>query len=149
MEKRIEYDEMKVQKCVSCLLKCVQKCVLKCGGMVKFLSKSWRTLSLSSGKQAPEDLKQDLLKAKKIGEKQLQDFIDNRVLSDRVGFYEPIKCLKLKAFRSIKVKKQAKSREKNTKLNQVWKRFLDSSFYKRNATFSFEKFSVINLVLCR
>ena len=74
---------------------------------------------MSSRQQAPEDVKQDLLKARKIGEKQLQEFIDNWILSDKVGFYKPVKRLKLKTFTSLKVKKQPKSREKNTQLNQA------------------------------
>ena len=60
-------------------------------------------VSLSSGQQAPGDVKQDLLKARKIGEKELREFIDNRILSDKVGFYEPNKCLKLKTFTSLTV----------------------------------------------
>ena len=94
-KKRIEYDEMTVRKCVS-------------------LTKEWSNplqraeelISLSSGQQAPEDVKQNLLKAKKIGEKQLQEFFDNRILSNKVGFYEPIKRLKLKNLTSHKGKKK-------------------------------------------
>ena len=109
-KKRIEYDEMKVRKCVS-------------------LTKEWSNpfqraeelISLSFGQQAPEDVKQNLLKASKIGEKQLQEFFDNRILSNKVGFYEPIKLLKLKNLTSLKVKKkrQPKSREKNAQLIQA------------------------------
>ena len=74
---------------------------------------------MSSRQQAPEDVKQDLLKARKIGEKQLQEFTDNWILSDKVGFYEPVKRLKLKTFTSLKVKKQPKSGEMNRQLNQA------------------------------
>ena len=108
-KKRIEYDEMTVRKCVS-------------------LTKEWSNplqraeelISLSSGQQAPEDVKQNLLKASKIGEKQLQEFFDNRILCNKVGFLEPIKLLKLKNLTSPKVKKrQPKSREKNAQLIQA------------------------------
>ena len=71
-------------------------------------------VSLSSGQQVPEDVKQDLLNAREIGEKQLKEFIDNRILSDKVGFYESIKRLKLKTFTSLKVKKNNQSQGKRT-----------------------------------
>ena len=55
VEKRIEYDEMKVQNSVS---------------LIEEWSNSFQRaeelVSLSSGQQAPEDVKQDLLKARQI-----------------------------------------------------------------------------------
>ena len=137
-KKRFEYDEMKVRKCVSLTKE-----------WSKPLQRAEELISLSSGQQAPEDVKQNLLKASKIGEKQLQEFFDNRILCNKVGFLEPIKLLKLKNPTSPKVKKrQPKSREKNAQLIQAWKRFQDSSFYKGNTIFPFQKFSIMNLVLC-
>ena len=78
---------------------------------------------MSSGQQILEDVKQDLLNARKIGEKQLKEFIDNRILSDKVGFYEPIKRLKLKTFTSLKVKKTTKVKEKEHTIESSLKMF--------------------------
>ena len=59
-EKRIEYDEMKVQKCVSLIEEWSNP-----------FQRAEELVSLSSGLQAPEDVKRNLLNTRKIGEKQL------------------------------------------------------------------------------
>ena len=67
-EKISEYDDMKVQKCVSLIEEWSNP-----------FQRAQEHVSLSSGQQAPEDIKQDLLNARKIGEKQLREFINNRI----------------------------------------------------------------------
>ena len=94
---RIEHDEKMVRKCVSLIEEWSNP-----------FQRTEELTSLSSGVQAPEDVKQDLLNAKSTGENQLQQFIDKRVSSDTVGFYEPIKRLKLQTFTSLEVKKLRK-----------------------------------------
>ena len=111
-EKRIEYDEMKAQKRVSLIEEWSNP-----------FQRAEEFVSLSSGQQVPEDVKQDLLNARKIGEKQLKEFIDNRILSDKVGFYESIKRLKLKTFTSLKVKKTTKVKGKEHTIELSLKTF--------------------------
>ena len=90
----------------------VQKSVSLLEEWSNLFQRAEELISLSSGQQAPEDVKKDLLKTRKTGETQLQEFIDNRILSDKVGFYKPIKRLMLKTFTSLKVKKPTKVKEK-------------------------------------
>ena len=97
----IEHDEKMVKKCVSLIEE-----------LANPFQKSEKLTSLSSGKQATGDVKQDLLKARATGEKQLQQFIDNQISSDNVGSYEPIKQLNLKTFTYLQVKKTTKVKGK-------------------------------------
>ena len=101
----------------------VQKCASLIEEWLNLFQKAEELVFLLSGQQAPEDLKQDLLKERKIGEKQPQEFIDNRILSDKVGFCEPIKRLKLKTFTSLKVKKTTRVKGKDHTIESRLKAF--------------------------
>ena len=52
--------------------------------------------SLFSGKAASKEIEDDLLNAEKIGKTCLEDFITNRIESDKTPFYSPIKKNSLK-----------------------------------------------------
>ena len=60
-------------------------------------------VSLFSGVNATEDVQRDLLKAESIGKTKAQEFIDNRIRQNNVGFYDTIKKNKLKTFSSLNV----------------------------------------------
>ena len=103
--------------------------VQKCESLIEEWSNLFRRaeelVSFSSGQQSLENVQQDLLKARKIREKQLQEFIDNRILSYKVEFYEPIKRLGLKISTSLEIKKkQPKSRKKKKTIKSSLKTFL-------------------------
>ena len=57
-------------------------------------------ISLSSGINAQEDVQEDLLRAEQVGKLQAERFIEERIKSNVVGFYETIKK-KLKTFTSM------------------------------------------------
>ena len=103
--------------------------VQKCESLIEEWSHLFRRaeelVSFSSGQQSLENVQQDLLKARKIREKQLQEFIDNRILSYKVELYEPIKRLGLKISTSLEIKKkQPKSRKKKKTIKSSLKTFL-------------------------
>ena len=103
--------------------------VQKCESLIEEWSNLFRRaeelVSFSSGQQSLENVQQDLLKARKIREKQLQEFIDNRILSYKVELYEPIKRLGLKISTSLEIKKkQPKSRKKKKTIKSSLKTFL-------------------------
>ena len=60
-------------------------------------------VSLFSGLNATEDVQRDLLKAEFIGKTKAQEFIDNLMKQNNVGFYDTIKKKKLKTFLSLNV----------------------------------------------
>ena len=57
-------------------------------------------ISLSSGINAQEDVQEDLLRVEQVGKLQAERFIEERIKSNVVGFYETIKK-KLKTFTSM------------------------------------------------
>ena len=56
----------------------------------------------------------DLLQAEKIVKNQLQEFIAERIESNKKSFYTPIKQNKLKTFSSLRISKDVKVNEKNS-----------------------------------
>ena len=57
--------------------------------------------NISSGLLAPAAVSEDLLKANDSGEKKLQGFIQDRLLSSAISFHDRIPTLKLKTFASM------------------------------------------------
>ena len=58
-------------------------------------------ISLTSGINAQEDIQKDLLRAEYVWKLQAERFIEERIKSNDVGFYETIKKNKLKTFISM------------------------------------------------
>ena len=59
---------------------------------------------LSPGVAVSDDIAKELLSAKQIGETATQKFIDNRIVTNEVGFYEVLPKKKLKTFESASMK---------------------------------------------
>jgi len=80
--------------------------------------------SLSTGKNVPEDVKKDLLRAKVVGESAAKNFVDER-LSKGSGFYDTIPKQKLKTFSMLQSKKTTAGKEFMLKAdNKVFGRML-------------------------
>ena len=58
-------------------------------------------ISRSYGISAQEDAQKDLLRAEQVGKLQAEIFIEERIKSNDVGFYETVKRNKLKTFTSM------------------------------------------------
>ena len=65
-------------------------------------------MSLSTAKQAPEDVTRDLLNARKVGEEAYQVFKEQRLESSppQKKFHDTMKLNKLKTFSSLSQKKK-------------------------------------------
>ena len=74
--------------------------------------KSENLINLSSGLMAPYDIESDLLEAHSHGQTALNKFLEDRIKTDEVPFFSPIKRLKLKTFASLKTKSVCKLKEK-------------------------------------
>ena len=101
-ETRMKFDEASVQKCCDIL-----------DTWTPIFQESYDLVSLSSGVNATQDVQQDLLKAKSVGEEGSSEFINNRIKSDNVSFYSPIKKTNLKTFSSMNAKKYIKLKDKS------------------------------------
>ena len=60
--------------------------------------------SLSSGCLVTENIKSDLLASKEKGTEALTAFVEDRLLSDSVGFFDPLPKLRLGTFRDVQKK---------------------------------------------
>ena len=69
--------------------------------------------NIASGVVASPVVQEDLLHAHTMGTAALESFISNRLESNAVSFYDPIKRLNLKSFAEMKVKKLCKVKEKS------------------------------------
>ena len=67
-------------------------------------------VSLSSGVSPPENVALDLLQTHNKGHAEMEKFVDERLVNQSVGFYEPLKRLKLGTFTKLK-KKSMKTKE--------------------------------------
>ena len=79
-------------------------------------------ISLSSGVIPTDKVTSDLLDAKKIGERELLKFQDERLKNQTINFYEPLKKMKLGTFstllkKSVKVKTSGKVVQFSTQSN--------------------------------
>lgn len=57
--------------------------------------------NLASGVVMPTDVSSRLLEAKKLGEKEMNAFIEKRINSNAVGFWEALPKMKIKTFASL------------------------------------------------
>ena len=89
---RILYGEKDVQSLVEVLQ----------SSWVHPFSESSDLCSLSTGRNVPEDVKRDLLRAKGVGESAAKNFVDER-LSKGSGFYDTIPKHKLKTFSMLQI----------------------------------------------
>lgn len=72
---------------------------------------------LSSGVPAKPDVAADLLKAYKIGQTAMEDFINSRLVNKTTDFHSPIKRNKLKTFATTEVTKTVRSTQ--NKITQI------------------------------
>ena len=72
---------------------------------------------LSSGAPVPLDVEKDLLAAEQVGEESKMKFTHER-LEQKVGFFEPIKQLKLKSFQTASKTVMIKSKNKLVEYKQ-------------------------------
>ena len=77
---------------------CVRKCQEVIGSWSNPFMTSTNIIALSSGITANEDIQNDLLKAKEVGQSRLEIFIKDRIETGTVDFYAPIKKNNLKTF---------------------------------------------------
>ena len=68
-------------------------------------------VSISTAKEAPDDVRRDLLQAQSIGEEEYQKFERERLVSTppKVKFHDPLKLKKLKTFSSLTKQKKIKT----------------------------------------
>lgn len=69
-------------------------------------------INICSGKETTQDIQKDLITAESVGESCLQSFINDRLKTSKISFYDPIKKLKLKSFSDLKVKSTIKLNSK-------------------------------------
>ena len=62
---------------------------------------------------ATEGVQKDLLRAKAVGLEKSPTFVSERIRSNNIAFYDPIKKNNLKTFSSINAKKKVKIRDKH------------------------------------
>ena len=67
-------------------------------------------ISLSSGVMPPENIATDLLEAHSKGEIEMRKFVNERLVKQEIGFYDPLKRLKLGTFTKI-IKRTVKSKD--------------------------------------
>ena len=71
------------------------------GSFIHPFAENMRLVSISKCLEATERVSRDLLQAKTLGHKVLQKFINERILTTTVDFYEPVKKLKLSTFKDL------------------------------------------------
>lgn len=99
--RRVKRDEEDVQKMMGCF---------SSGLMTDpFTHDSDALLNIATGVVLPEDVAQTLLRSTEKGRQQMSDFIEKRINSNSVGFWEPIPKMNIKTFSSANKKIHAKS----------------------------------------
>lgn len=91
---------------------CVEKCYNVLSTWTSMFVDSHGIMSLSSGVNASQDVQQDLLRAKAVGQEKSSTFIEERIKHGHVPFHDPIRKNNLKTF-SLNLKKSVKIRDKN------------------------------------
>jgi len=74
-------------------------------------------INISSGIQASDAVQKDIIEAGTVGESCCMAFINKRLKSTEMSFYDPIKRLSLKTFANMKLKKEIKLKGKNVTLS--------------------------------
>ena len=88
---RMKFDEEAVQNCYNVIKQ-----------WQPIFSSSEAIVSLSSGVNASEEVQHDLLKAESIGKTKSEEFLENRIKKNNIGFYDVIKKNQLKTFSTMK-----------------------------------------------
>ncbi|XP_057314196.1 uncharacterized protein LOC130655456 [Hydractinia symbiolongicarpus] len=99
---RMEFDEASVQRCYDTLV-------------------SWGSpfnsrdslVQICSGVEATTVVEKNLLEAHSVGKKEMEEFVEKRIKSNEISFYDRIKKNRLKTFKDVAVKKVCKVKEKN------------------------------------
>ena len=76
-------------------------------------------LNIATGVVLPEDVAQKLINSTDIDRQQMNAFVENRINSNAVGFWEPIPNTRINTFSSIDKKIRVKSSDKLVAVN-VW-----------------------------
>ena len=102
-------DEEDVKKMISCF---------SSGLMTNpFILDSDALLNIATGVVLPEDVAQTLVHSTEKGRQQMKAFVEQRINSNAVGFWEPIPNMKIKTFSSANKKIQVKSSDKLVTVN--------------------------------
>ena len=107
--RRVRRDEEDVKKMISCF---------SSGLMTNpFNLDSDELLNIATGVVLPEDVAQTLVHSTEKGRQQMKAFVEQRINSNAVGFWEPIPNMKIKTFSSANKKIHVKSSDKLVTVN--------------------------------
>ena len=107
--RRVRRDEEDVKKMISCF---------SSGLMTNpFNLDSDALLNIATGVVLPEDVAQTLVHSTEKGRQQMKAFVEQRINSNAVGFWEPIPNMKIKTFSSANKKIHVKSSDKLVTVN--------------------------------
>ncbi|CAH3155591.1 unnamed protein product [Porites lobata] len=105
--KRVQRDEEDVKKLIACFSSNLMTNPFECDA-------DNQLLNIATGVVLPPESAQRLLESTEIGKKNMEAFIQDRLNTNKVSFWEPLKQLKIKTFASTKKKITLKStNEKN------------------------------------
>ena len=106
-----------------------KEAVQNCCNIIKqwqpIFSSSDAIVSLSSGVNASEEVQRDLLKTESVGKTKSEEFINNRIKKNDIGFYNVIKKNNLKSFSTMKQVKKMNVNGKDVVIQA------DRSFFAR------------------
>ena len=107
--RRVKRDEEDVKKMMGCF---------SSGLMTDpFTHDSDELLNIATGVVLPEDVAQNLVRSTEKGRQQMNAFVEKRINSNAVGFWEPIPNMKIKTFSSTNKKIRVKSSDKLVTVN--------------------------------
>ena len=101
---RVQRDEEDVKKLVSTLESVMVDPFEQGGDSGDKIALS----NLATGVVVPTDVSSQLLEAEKLGEKEMNAFVEKRINSNAVGFWEALPKMKIKTFASLAKKVQVK-----------------------------------------
>lgn len=121
---RLERDEMDVQN----IMKCVDTKMRNPFDISEFEEDKLPLVNIATGTVAPSDVCECLLTARVQGEKAMEEFVQDRLISGKTNFWDPLKKTNIKTFQSlnkpIKLSKD-KQNQKSIKIDrQVYGRLL-------------------------
>lgn len=100
--KRVQRDEEDVKKLIACFSSNLMTNPFECDA-------DNQLLNIATGVVLPPESAQRLLESTEIGKKNMEAFIQDRLNTNKVSFWEPLKQLKIKTFASTKKKITLKS----------------------------------------
>ena len=107
--RRLRPDEEDVKKMISCF---------SSGLMTNpFNLDSDALLNIATGVVLPEDVAQTLVHSTEKGRQQMKAFLEQRINNNAVGFWEPVRNMKIKTFSSANKKIHVKSSDKLVTVN--------------------------------